>query len=126
MGHVPREGFVGSWREGDNSISDGPHDKDEVMCCFLTSILFAGPRFGILVWNIISPVYVNGACDHFFWGFLGWLFLPWTMLMYIGIYPGGILGFDWILLGLSVFADMTTYFGGYFERDWLPFGYQIP
>ena len=67
------------------------------MCCFVLSVLMIGPRLGVLVWYLFSPAYVNGAFDNFIWGFLGWLFLPWTTLMYIAIYPGGIMGFDWLL-----------------------------
>ena len=96
------------------------------MCCFFTTLLLAGPRLAILVWYIFNPIYVNGAFDNFIWGCLGWMLLPWTVLMYIAIYPGGIVGFDWILLGLGVFADMATYFGGYRERARLPYGDQIP
>lgn len=96
------------------------------MCCFFAALLFAGPRVAILVWYIFSPLYVNSAFDHFIWGFLGWLFLPWTTLMYISIYPGGIVGFDWIFLGIGVFADMATYFSGYWEREYLPYGSSIP
>ena len=82
------------------------------MCCVLTAIFFIGPRVGLLIWYLFNPVYVNGAFDNFIWGFLGWLLLPWTTLMYIAIYPGGILGFDWIWLGLGVFADIFSYVGG--------------
>ena len=96
------------------------------MCCFFTALLFAGPRLAILVWYIIRPVYVNAAFDSFIWGFLGWLLLPWTTLMYIAIYPGGIIGFDWILLGLGVFADIFGYLGSYRERARVPYGDSIP
>ena len=96
------------------------------MCCFFTALLFVGPRLGILVWWIINPVYINAAFDSWFWAFLGLLFLPWTTLMYLAIYPGGIIGFDWILLGLGVFADMASYFGGYRERESVPYGDTIP
>ncbi len=96
------------------------------MCCTITSLLLVGPRLAILVWYIFNPVYVNAAFGNFFWGFLGWLLLPWTSLMYIAIYPGGIVGFDWILLGLGVFADMATYFGGYYNRESVPYGDTIP
>ena len=96
------------------------------MCCFFTALLFVGPRLAILVWYLISWVYVDGAFDSFIWGFLGFLFLPWTTLMYIAIYPGGIIGFDWILLGLGIFADMASYFGGYRKREAVPYGDQIP
>ena len=96
------------------------------MCCFITALFFVGPRLAILVWYIFSPLYVNGAFDNFIWGFLGWLFLPWTTLMYISIYPGGIMGFDWILLGLGVFADIFSYLGSYRERERVPYGDYIP
>lgn len=96
------------------------------MCCFFTALLLAGPRLGILIWYIFSPIYVNAAFDHFIWGLLGWIFLPWTTLMYIAIYPGGIVGFDWLLLGLGIFTDMAGYFGGYRERARVPYGDSIP
>jgi hypothetical protein len=79
-----------------------------------------------LVWYLFTPVYVNSAFDCFIWGFLGFLFLPWTTLMYIAIYPGGIIGFDWILLGLGIFADMAHYFGIYRNKESVPYGDQIP
>jgi hypothetical protein len=96
------------------------------MCCFLTALLLAGPRLAMLVWWIIRPVYIYAAFDSWIWGLLGWIFLPWTTLMYIAIYPGGIMGFDWIFLGLGVFSDMATFFGGYRERERIPYGDQIP
>ena len=96
------------------------------MCCFFTALLLFGPRLAILIWYIIQPAYVNGAFDNFIWGFLGWLALPWSTLMYIAIYPGGIIGFDWILLGLGVFADIFGYIGSYRERNRVPYGESIP
>jgi hypothetical protein len=96
------------------------------MCCFFLALLLAGPRLAILVWYIFRPVYVNGAFDHFIWGLLGWIFLPWTSLMYIAIYPGGIIGFDWLLLGLGVFLDILSYTGGYRQRQSVPYGDTIP
>ena len=96
------------------------------MCCIFTSILLIGPRLGILVWYLFNPAYVNLAFGSFFWGFLGWLLLPWTTLMYIVIYPDGIVSFDWIWLGIGVFADIFTYVGGYRERESVPYGENIP
>lgn len=96
------------------------------MCCFFTALMLAGPRLAILVWWAITPLYVNAAYDHWIWGVLGFVFLPWTMLMFLAIYPGGIMGFDWLLLGLGVFFDMAGYFGGYRERARVPYGDQIP
>ena len=96
------------------------------MCCFFTALLVAGPRLAILVWWIYSPVYITNLFQTWIWPFLGLIFLPWTTLMYMVVAPGSIIGFDWILLGLGVFADMATYFGGYRERARVPYGEQIP
>jgi hypothetical protein len=60
------------------------------------------------------------------WPILGWIFLPWTTLMYMAVAGGGIIGFDWILLGLGVFADMASYFGSYAERRRIPYGDRFP
>jgi len=96
------------------------------MCCFLTALLLFGPRLAILVWWIYSPVYITNLFQTWIWPILGFIFLPWSTLMYMVVAPGSIIGFDWILLGLGVFADMATYFGGYRERERVPYGETIP
>ncbi len=96
------------------------------MCCFFTALLLAGPRLAVLVWWIISPAYIAAAFDSWFWAILGLIFLPWTILMYLVIFPGGIVGFDWIILGLGIFADMAGYFGSYRNKARVPYGDQIP
>jgi hypothetical protein len=82
------------------------------MCCFFTTLVLFGPRLAILIWWFISPVYIGAAFNNWLWPILGWLFLPWTLLMYYLIYPGGIVGFDWIWLALALFADIASYTGG--------------
>jgi hypothetical protein len=96
------------------------------MCCFFTALLFVGPRLAALVWWIINPIYVNAAFDHWIWGLLAWIFLPWTLLAYLIVYPGGLVGFDWIILGLGIFADIASYTGGYRERARVPYGESVP
>ena len=96
------------------------------MCCFFTALLVFGPRLAILTWWIYSPVYISSLFQSWIWPLLGWLFLPWTTLMYMTVAGGGIVGFDWLFLGLGVFADMASYFGGYRERERVPYGEQIP
>jgi hypothetical protein len=92
--------------------------KEISMCCLFTTLMFLGPRAGILVWWLISPARWNLAFDSFIWPLLGFLFLPWTTLMYVIIFPGGITGFDWIWLGLGVLADIGMYAGGgYGNKD---------
>ena len=59
--------------------------------------------------------------DTFLWPFVGFIFAPWTTLMYVLVYPAGINGFDFIWLGFGVAFDLITWFGGgYTNRDRLP------
>jgi len=91
------------------------------MCCFFTSLMLLGPRFGILVWWLMSPLRWELAFDSFIWPFLGFLFLPWTTLMYVGIGMNGLTGFDWVWMGLAVLSDIGMYAGGgYGNKDRLP------
>jgi len=82
------------------------------MCCFVTSLFLLGPRAAILVWWLLNPIRWQATFDTFIWPLLGFIFLPWTMLMYVLVAPGGIILFDWILLALAVFADIAMYAGG--------------
>jgi len=87
----------------------------------LTALVFFGPRLAILIWWIIRPVYVGAAFESWLLTLLAWLFLPWTVLMYLIIYPGGIVGFDWVILILGIIADIASYTGGFYgNRDAVP------
>ena len=91
------------------------------MCCFFTALLLLGPRAGILIWWLINPVRWQLAFTNIIWGILGFIFLPWTTLMYVLVFPGGIVGFDWIWLGLGLLVDIGSHVGGgYTNRDRIP------
>ena len=91
------------------------------MCCMLTSLVFFGPRLAILIWWLISPIYVGAAFQSWLLTLLAWLFIPWTVLMYLIVYPGGIVGFDWVILILGILADIASYSGGvYGNRNQIP------
>jgi hypothetical protein len=80
------------------------------MCCFFTALVFLGPRAAVLVWWLVQPARWSTAIgDHFFIAFLGFLFLPWTLLGWVAVAPGGVVGFDWVILGLAIFADFASY-----------------
>ncbi|NCF66351.1 MAG: hypothetical protein GWP61_10260 [Chloroflexi bacterium] len=84
------------------------------MCCFLTALVFFGPRLAILVWWLVQPArFALAFPDGFLLPLLGFIFLPWTLIMYLLVYTGGIVGFDWIILALGLFADLSGYFGSY-------------
>jgi hypothetical protein len=88
------------------------------MCCFAAVAALIGPRFGILVWWLIDSARWDRAFDSFWVSFIGFLFLPWTTIMYVATFPGGITGFDWIWLGIGLLADVGSYSsGGYSGRS---------
>ncbi len=90
------------------------------MCLFLT-LLFLGPRAAIVFWWLIEPARWSLAFDTFIFPLLGFLFLPWTTLMFVVVGIGGIDGFDWFWIGLAVFADLVSYgAGGYGGRGRVP------
>ena len=91
------------------------------MCCFFTTLVFLGPRAAILIWWLVNPVRWQATFSSFIWPLLGFLFVPWATLMYVLVAPGGVVGFDWIWLGLAVLADISMYAGGgYGNRDRIP------
>ncbi len=91
------------------------------MCCLFTTLVLFGPRLGILIWWLIQPLRWNAAFQSFLWAFLGFLFLPWTTLMYVIVFPGGVTGFDWVWMAIALFSDIASYTGGaYGNRSQMP------
>jgi hypothetical protein len=91
------------------------------MCCFFTALVFLGPRAAVLVWWLINPLRFNIAFNTIILPILGIIFLPWTTLMYLLVFPGGIVGFDWLWLGLGVVADIAMHGGGAWgNKDKIP------
>jgi hypothetical protein len=87
----------------------------------LTALFFIGPRFAILVWWLINPVYVGAAFESWLLTLLAWAFIPWTVLTYLFIYPGGVVGFDWVILILGILADIASYVGGFwYNKEQVP------
>lgn len=97
------------------------------MCCFFISLFAFGPRVAFLIyWLLAAPrVNLSFAGFNFPWlvGILGLVFIPWTVLMYVIVFP--LSGFDWIWLGLGVFADITAYSASVYKRKQVP-GYTGP
>lgn len=88
------------------------------MCCFFTALVLFGPRLAILVWWLVNQARWTLAFDTWIWPLLGFIFAPWTTIMYMIVFPGGVTGFDWIWLGLGILADLGSYAGGgYGNRD---------
>lgn len=83
------------------------------MCCFFTALVLFGPRLAILIWWLVNPVrWAAAFTGSFIWPLLGFIFLPWTTIMYVIVFPRGVVGFDWIWLGLGLLIDISSHLGG--------------
>lgn len=91
----------------------------------LTLFLPGFSRMMLLMYWIARPAQINLAFNTFILPCLGFLFLPFTTLMYVWLVqgPGGIQGLDWLWLGLAVFLDFASVAGaGVANRNRLPAG----
>lgn len=84
------------------------------MCCFFAVLFFFGPRLAFLIYWLIAPLRVTTVFNTFIWPLLGLIFLPWTTLMYVLVFP--IVSFDWVWLGLALLADIAGYAAGAARR----------
>jgi hypothetical protein len=84
------------------------------MCCLLTLLVFLGPRIAILFWWLTDNArFALLFGDAWILPLLAFFFLPWTLLIYIAIFPlGGVAGFDWVWLGLGLLFDVGSWGGG--------------
>jgi hypothetical protein len=81
------------------------------VCCALLLASGLGPRIALFFWWIFGDK-PDAAIDSWVWGLLGFLFLPWTTLMYIIAWSPvvGINGFwDGVLIVIGVMLDIATY-----------------
>jgi hypothetical protein len=86
------------------------------MCCLITIAVLLGPRLGILIWWLVDMSRWSRAFTTFVYPLLGALFLPWTTLAYVLIFPGGVNGFEWAILALGIIFDISAYTGGFRNR----------
>ena len=70
-----------------------------------------------------DPAMMNLAFNTFILPCLGFLFLPFTTLMYVILWtPGvGLTGWDWLWLGIAVLLDLGHYtYSAYGNRNQIP------
>ena len=80
--------------------------------CLLVILLFFGPRSAIALWWIFDPLRFDVTFTSFWLPFLGFLFIPWTTLMYVLVAPGGLNGLDFLWLAVAVVLDIASYSSG--------------
>jgi hypothetical protein len=96
------------------------------MCCITTLALVFISRIAILYWWLTDPQRFGLAFQNWslpglplptwIWPLLGALFLPWTTLAYLYVFPGGITGYEWIILGVALLIDLAGHGGSYRHR----------
>jgi hypothetical protein len=82
------------------------------MCCGCTILLLLGPRAAALFWYLVEPVRWQVSFDTIILPCLGIIFLPWTLLVYVFVAPGGVGGLDWVWLILAFLIDVGSLSGG--------------
>ncbi len=90
------------------------------MCCVLSSILFIGPRAGLVVWYFLNPTRFGVVYNSLLIPILGTIFLPVTTLTYTFTYtrgPSGPIGLNWVWLALALIIDLSLYGGGAYSRQ---------
>lgn len=98
------------------------------MCCFTTLFLVLFSRIGIVIWWLQNPESHNAPFASFvlpgglafpawLWTVVGAVFVPWTTLAYLILYPEGIVGYEWIILGVALLIDLAGHGGSYRSRN---------
>jgi hypothetical protein len=90
----------------------------------LTAFVSAFSRIALLVFYFSRPVAFNAAFPGgFLLPCLGFLFMPFTTMVYAWLMQGvgGIQGADWLWLGLAAFSDIASIASaGYANRNRVP------
>lgn len=81
------------------------------MCCFALLMGFFGPRTAMAFWWIVSRSSWNDAWGDasFVFKGLGFVFAPWTILMFLILGGEPIDGWEWLLIGLGIAADVMSW-----------------
>ena len=79
------------------------------MGCLVLFFSLIGPRVALgFVWIFTSLV--DRAYDNTLIPILGFVFLPWTTLVYALAYDGnGVSGLGWFFVGLALLADISSH-----------------
>jgi hypothetical protein len=81
------------------------------MCLFF-SVLFLGPRFGLLVYWLGWPARWELAFDSWVVPLIGFFLAPWTTLTWVLCAPGGITGLDYLFVTGAFLLDLVSIAGG--------------
>lgn len=91
-------------------------------CLFVLFAAFAPRLLLIFLW-IARPNLMGQAFETFLIPLLGFIFLPFTTLMWVLLWAGSggdVTGFDWVWIGIAVFLDLGHWAGGAANRRGMP------
>lgn len=88
------------------------------MCCLFMILAVVGPRAAAIVWWLADPSRWSFAFDTWIMPVLGIVFLPWLTLAYVLVAPGGVSGFEWVVLLVAFIVDIAMYSGSAARSRW--------
>ncbi len=84
-------------------------------CCLLSLAAFLSPRF-VILFEWIFTDRLTFAFDSWWMGFAGFLFLPWTTVMfslaYAPAFDEGVSGIGYLFVAFGLVLDIASYAGG--------------
>ncbi|MGV8084117.1 MAG: hypothetical protein AB2L09_10870 [Coriobacteriia bacterium] len=86
-------------------------------CCLFALVLAGAPRVALILWWFFDSARVVSPFTTWLWPLLGLILLPWLTLAYVWVAPGGIVGFDWVILAVGLLLDIGTHGGEYRARE---------
>lgn len=87
------------------------------MCCVVTILALFGARLAAIVWYFVDTARWDAAFSNIVWPCLGVVFVPWATMAYVLMSPGGVIGLQWLVVGLGLLIDIGALGGGYRNRD---------
>jgi hypothetical protein len=85
------------------------------MCLLIFALIFS-PRLVMVLWWLFDMARWAATFDNVLLPILGFVFAPWTTLMYVLVAPNGVAGMDWLFLGIAVVVDLGAIGGGASRR----------
>ena len=91
------------------------------MGCLIFFSALIGPRVA-LAFTWLFTGFVDRAYDGYLLPVLGFVFLPWTTLVYALAYDGhGVSALGWLFVAFALFADIGSYAASAQRRNEVPY-----
>jgi hypothetical protein len=91
--------------------------------CLFAALALLFPRIAFVLLWLARPAAIDATFGTIIWPLLGFIFLPFTTLLYVLLWTAGpgIEGWDWLWLAGAVFLDLGHYGAtAYANRDKVP------